>query len=88
MWRTYVATGITARECIAAKRADRASDVMCGLADAFLNPDPILNTSQHRKKMFHSSMDTLMLIVGRSNFGPRAGARDDGFCKLVVCPMV
>ena len=62
--------------------------MMCALADAFLNPDPILNTSQHRKKMFHSSMDTLMSIVGRSNLGPRAGAGDDGFCELAVCPMV
>ena len=87
--RTHVATGITARERMAARRVGKVSDVIPGFvlrrlspssapehwkswdgADASSIPDPLRNSSQRLRKMFQSSIDTPMFIVGRANLGP------------------
>ena len=39
-------------------------------ADASSIPDPLRNSSQRLRKMFQSSIDTPMFIVGRANLGP------------------
>ena len=49
-------------------------------ADASSIPDPFRNTSQRLGKTFHSSIDTPMSIVGRTNLGPRTGAGVDWTC--------